>query len=118
MNQRSYLDYNATAPIRDEVREAVTEALALPGNPSSVHAEGRAARSAVEGGGGGEGGGARWRQPRGRGLHQRSDRGERARACAASRREMALLRLGGRASFGAQRRTVRVRLRHALSRHG
>jgi cysteine desulfurase len=48
MNQRSYLDYNATAPIRDEVREAVAEALALPGNPSSVHAEGRAARSAVE----------------------------------------------------------------------
>ena len=48
MNQRSYLDYNATAPFRDEVREAVAEALALPGNPSSVHAEGRAARSAVE----------------------------------------------------------------------
>ena len=48
MNQRSYLDYNATAPIRDEVRAAVAEALALPGNPSSVHAEGRAARSAVE----------------------------------------------------------------------
>jgi len=48
MNQRSYLDYNATAPIRDEVREAVAEVLALPGNPSSVHAEGRAARSAVE----------------------------------------------------------------------
>src|SRR5262245_16732431 len=48
MNQRSYLDYNATAPIRDEVREAVTEALALPGNPFSVHAEGRAARSAAE----------------------------------------------------------------------
>jgi cysteine desulfurase len=48
MNQRSYLDYNATAPLRDEVREAVTEALALFGNPSSVHAEGRAARSAVE----------------------------------------------------------------------
>ncbi len=48
MNQRSYLDYNATAPIRDEVRTAVAEALALPGNPSSVHAEGRAARSAVE----------------------------------------------------------------------
>ncbi|MET0381316.1 MAG: aminotransferase class V-fold PLP-dependent enzyme, partial [Methyloceanibacter sp.] len=48
MNQRSYLDYNATAPIRDGVREAVAEALTLPGNPSSVHAEGRAARSAVE----------------------------------------------------------------------
>jgi cysteine desulfurase len=48
MNQRSYLDYNATAPMRDEVRAAVAEALALSGNPSSVHAEGRAARSAVE----------------------------------------------------------------------
>ena len=48
MNQRSYLDYNATAPIRDEVRAAIAAALALPGNPSSVHAEGRAARSAVE----------------------------------------------------------------------
>ncbi len=48
MNQRSYLDYNATAPLRDEVRTAVVEALAIPGNPSSVHAEGRAARRAVE----------------------------------------------------------------------
>jgi cysteine desulfurase len=48
MNQRSYLDYNATAPMRDEVRAAVAEALALSGNPSSVHAEGRAARSVVE----------------------------------------------------------------------
>ncbi len=48
MNQRAYLDYNATAPLRARVREAVTEALLLPGNPSSVHAEGRAARAAVE----------------------------------------------------------------------
>src|SRR5262249_41271057 len=48
MNQRSYLDYNATAPLRPEVREAVIAALALYGNPSSVHAEGRAARAAVE----------------------------------------------------------------------
>jgi cysteine desulfurase len=48
MNQRSYLDYNATAPLRAEVREAVIEALALYGNPSSVHAEGRAARAAIE----------------------------------------------------------------------
>ena len=48
MNQRSYLDYNATAPLRPEVREAVIEALALYGNPSSVHAEGRAARAAIE----------------------------------------------------------------------
>ena len=45
---RSYLDYNATAPLRPEVEEAVLWALGLPGNPSSVHAEGRAARAAVE----------------------------------------------------------------------
>jgi cysteine desulfurase len=48
MNQRSYLDYNATAPLRDEVRDAVIAALSLYGNPSSVHAEGRAARAAIE----------------------------------------------------------------------
>jgi cysteine desulfurase len=48
MNQRSYLDYNATAPLRDEVREAVVAALSLYGNPSSVHDEGRAACRAVE----------------------------------------------------------------------
>lgn len=46
--QRSYLDYNATAPLRPEVREAVADALALHGNPSSVHEEGRVARAAVE----------------------------------------------------------------------
>jgi cysteine desulfurase len=45
---RSYLDHNATSPIRPEVAEAVVRALALPGNPSSVHAEGRAARAGVE----------------------------------------------------------------------
>jgi cysteine desulfurase len=48
MNQRSYLDYNATAPLRAEVREAFAASLSLYGNPSSVHAEGRAARAAVE----------------------------------------------------------------------
>jgi cysteine desulfurase len=48
MNQRFYLDYNATAPLRPEVRDAVAAALELYGNPSSVHAEGRAARSAIE----------------------------------------------------------------------
>ncbi|MGA7455997.1 MAG: cysteine desulfurase family protein [Methyloceanibacter sp.] len=48
MNQRSYLDYNATAPLREEVREAVAAALSLYGNPSSVHAEGRASRAAIE----------------------------------------------------------------------
>ncbi len=43
MNQRSYLDHNATSPLRAEVREAVVDALTIPGNPSSVHEEGRAA---------------------------------------------------------------------------
>jgi cysteine desulfurase len=43
-----YLDYNATAPIRPEAAEAVARALAIGGNPSSVHAAGRAARAAVE----------------------------------------------------------------------
>ncbi len=46
---RAYLDYNATAPLRPEARTAMVEALACVGNPSSVHAEGRAARALVEG---------------------------------------------------------------------
>ncbi|KAF0675034.1 cysteine desulfurase family protein [Profundibacterium mesophilum] len=45
---RTYLDWNATAPLRPEARAAMLEALELTGNPSSVHAEGRAARSLVE----------------------------------------------------------------------
>lgn len=43
-----YLDYNATAPVRPEAAEAVAYALTLGGNPSSVHAGGRAARALVE----------------------------------------------------------------------
>jgi cysteine desulfurase len=43
-----YLDYNATAPIRPEAREAAICALDIGGNPSSVHANGRLARAAVE----------------------------------------------------------------------
>jgi cysteine desulfurase len=43
-----YLDWNATAPLRPEARAAMLAAMALVGNPSSVHAEGRAARAAVE----------------------------------------------------------------------
>lgn len=39
-----YLDYNATAPIKPDVVEAMVEAMADVGNPSSVHAAGRAAR--------------------------------------------------------------------------
>jgi cysteine desulfurase len=48
MNDRVYLDWNATAPLRAEAREAMAAALDLSGNPSSVHAEGRAARRLVE----------------------------------------------------------------------
>jgi cysteine desulfurase len=43
-----YLDANATAPVRPEAAEAVAAALAVGGNPSSVHAAGRAARSRIE----------------------------------------------------------------------
>jgi cysteine desulfurase len=46
--QRTYLDHNATSPLRPEVAEVVLRALQLPGNPSSVHAEGRAARAEIE----------------------------------------------------------------------
>jgi cysteine desulfurase len=43
-----YLDYNATAPIRPQAAEAAMRALRIGGNPSSVHAAGRAARAVVE----------------------------------------------------------------------
>ena len=48
MNARVYLDWNATAPLRPEAREAMAAACDVVGNPSSVHAEGRAARALVE----------------------------------------------------------------------
>jgi cysteine desulfurase len=46
--RRCYLDYNATAPLRAEARAAMIEAMDQVGNPSSVHAEGRAAKAIVE----------------------------------------------------------------------
>jgi cysteine desulfurase len=48
MAERVYLDWNATAPLREEARAAACDALDLRGNPSSVHAEGRAARARIE----------------------------------------------------------------------
>jgi cysteine desulfurase len=48
MFSRTYLDWNATAPLRPEARSAVSSALEASGNPSSVHTEGRAARKLVE----------------------------------------------------------------------
>ncbi len=48
MTVRSYLDHNATSPLRPEARDATMAALACAGNPSSIHAEGREARAIVE----------------------------------------------------------------------
>jgi cysteine desulfurase len=45
---RVYLDWNATAPMRPEAKAAMLQAMDLQGNPSSVHAEGRAARKIIE----------------------------------------------------------------------
>ena len=45
---RVYLDWNATAPLRPEARAAMLAAMDVVGNPSSVHAEGRAAKGLVE----------------------------------------------------------------------
>ena len=48
MSERVYLDHNASSPLRPEARAAMLAALDLEGNPSSVHAEGRAARAVIE----------------------------------------------------------------------
>lgn len=48
MKQQIYLDFNATAPIRPEVIDAVSRTMAEGGNPSSVHQFGRTARNRVE----------------------------------------------------------------------
>jgi cysteine desulfurase len=48
MVERTYLDWNATAPLRPQAREAMVAALDVLGNPSSVHAEGRAARRLID----------------------------------------------------------------------
>jgi len=46
--KRIYLDYNATTPLRREARKAMIAAMDVAGNPSSVHAEGRAAKALIE----------------------------------------------------------------------
>ncbi|HKS84359.1 MAG TPA: cysteine desulfurase family protein [Pseudolabrys sp.] len=48
MANRAYFDWNATAPLRDEARLALSAALGLTGNASSVHGEGRAVRRLLE----------------------------------------------------------------------
>jgi cysteine desulfurase len=44
----TYLDHNATSPLRSEARAAMARAMEIDGNPSSVHGAGRAARARVE----------------------------------------------------------------------
>lgn len=46
--KRVYLDHNATTPLRPEARDAMIAAMEVCGNPSSVHAEGRAAKAVIE----------------------------------------------------------------------
>ncbi|WP_083096600.1 cysteine desulfurase family protein [Pseudophaeobacter leonis] len=46
--KRVYLDHNATTPLHSEARAAMIAAMDYCGNPSSVHAEGRAAKAIVE----------------------------------------------------------------------
>lgn len=48
MGARIYLDWNATTPLRPEARAAMVAAMDVGGNPSSVHAEGRAAKALIE----------------------------------------------------------------------
>ena len=44
----AYLDHNASAPLLPRAREAMVAALAMTGNPSSVHAPGRALRALID----------------------------------------------------------------------
>lgn len=46
---RAYMDWNATAPLLPEAREAFLRVGLMDGNPSSVHREGRAVRAEIEG---------------------------------------------------------------------
>lgn len=48
MPDRLYLDHAATTPMTEAARAAVAEGMARWANPSSPHAEGRAARAALE----------------------------------------------------------------------
>ncbi len=47
---RSYLDHNATSPLRPEAKAAMLAAMEAVGNASSVHLEGRAARKLADDG--------------------------------------------------------------------
>jgi cysteine desulfurase len=46
---RTYLDHNATSPLKPAARHAMAAAFDRPGNASSIHAEGRKARALIDG---------------------------------------------------------------------
>src|SRR5688572_23809683 len=46
--RRTYLDWNASAPLHPRAAAAMRDGAALAGNPSSAHQEGRAARAHLE----------------------------------------------------------------------
>jgi len=48
IKKQVYLDHNATTPLKNAAREAMLEVLSEPGNASSVHKAGRAARQKIE----------------------------------------------------------------------
>ncbi|MCC6599031.1 MAG: cysteine desulfurase [Alphaproteobacteria bacterium] len=48
MAQNTYLDYNATAPLRPEALAALRDALMAPHNASSIHSFGRMGRQIIE----------------------------------------------------------------------
>ena len=73
--RETYLDWNATAPLRPEAAAAMRAALARCGNPSSVHRWGRAARQRGRARARG-GRGAGRRAARRRRLRQRRHRGQ------------------------------------------
>ncbi len=45
---RTYLDHNATSPLRPEVKQAMLDAMDIFGNASSVHSEGRKAHKLMD----------------------------------------------------------------------
>ncbi len=45
---RTYLDHNATSPLRPDVKAAMVAAMDVGGNPSSIHHEGRSARKLMD----------------------------------------------------------------------
>src|SRR5262245_19332311 len=45
---RVYLDHNATSPLKESARQAMLSALALAGNASSIHEEGRKAHALLD----------------------------------------------------------------------